>query len=55
MYHPSTKKPTSKSWGYFIDEKTRLIDAWVTGSLLKNTIIMIMSSLLLQGDYHAMR
>ena len=54
MYHPSTKKSTSKSWGYFIDEKTRLIDAWVTGSLLQNTAIM-MSSLLLQEDYYAMR
>ena len=43
--------PSSKSRSCFIDETTRLTDAWVRGSPLKNITlkaVMIMPSLLLQ-------
>ena len=43
---------TGKDGRCFIDETTRLIDAWVRGSLLKNIAlkaVMIMPSLLLQN------
>ena len=43
--------PTGKGGRCFVDETTRLIDAWIKGSPLKNIalkIVMIMPSLLLQ-------
>ena len=43
--------PTGKGGRCFIDETTRLIDAWIRGSPLKNIALktaMIMASLLLQ-------
>ena len=54
MYHPSTKRLFIGKRIFFfydIDETTRLIDAWVRSSSLKNTALkatMIMPNLLLQ-------